>query len=796
MRFEALPVTEKDRLREIEGLDVDDRELSSEEDWLTDGVVEEDAPSEAVPEPVAHGRPERVRELVAEGDEELLRLIEIVEDTVELLEAREAEPETEGVDVADCEALRVTVGELVMEREMAPERVNEGDAVVLRDWALDAVYDGEGVVLLEALGEAVSLTDGLPERETVEDAVEDFEMEDEGDVEGLAVSVLDCDDEFVGRGDRVKEGESVGERDSVGDTVPVPEPLGVPVEVLDCEEDLDSDGDAVPDTDTEEQLLTRGEPELVGEMRGELEADGDAVSERDVRLEAVSDTVDSRVAADVAVEVGVFPDVTDVVDEPVLLCVAADVNVRCAVLVLLVLGEAVTEEERVVVELFDGAAEVVLEAVVDDDDVELFVSCVELLCELLALLHTDVVEDVVTLADDDADAVAVAEVRPERDSAVVGVTLELADALNVPEPDAVVVDDALSERTDAVRETETVAVCDVDVEALTLTVDDGERDTMGLGDDERELWPDFDADTEPEEEASREALRVAALPVKDTVLVGVVEAKMVVVGEDVLPSEGLTKEVREGLGERENVPDGEGLREMDGEGVDDSEATGDREAETDTEAQRVAAEEREAVVDADRHTVAVSVRKGVADRAGVVEVDGERDTEAEPDFEIVAVKLPGALAVLVTLRVRVPAAPVLDSEGVAEALAAGERDTEGDPLDEGVGANTVAVKMPVADSVRVIRGLFDAMLALAVTEAVDVELARAEAVVVGDANLTEREANALAEMLTVEVDDFEALAEGDAMLAVGCGDSLGERDAERDLVPETVTVGEKVVVSL
>ena len=608
MRFEALPVTEKDRLREIEGLDVDDRELSSEEDWLTDGVVEEDAPSEAVPEPVAHGRPERVRELVAEGDEELLRLIEIVEDTVELLEAREAEPETEGVDVADCEALRVTVGELVMEREMAPERVNEGDAVVLRDWALDAVYDGEGVVLLEALGEAVSLTDGLPERETVEDAVEDFEMEDEGDVEGLAVSVLDCDDEFVGRGDRVKEGESVGERDSVGDTVPVPEPLGVPVEVLDCEEDLDSDGDAVPDTDTEEQLLTRGEPELVGEMRGELEADGDAVSERDVRLEAVSDTVDSRVAADVAVEVGVFPDVTDVVDEPVLLCVAADVNVRCAVLVLLVLGEAVTEEERVVVELFDGAAEVVLEAVVDDDDVELFVSCVELLCELLALLHTDVVEDVVTLADDDADAVAVAEVRPERDSAVVGVTLELADALNVPEPDAVVVDDALSERTDAVRETETVAVCDVDVEALTLTVDDGERDTMGLGDDERELWPDFDADTEPEEEASREALRVAALPVKDTVLVGVVEAKMVVVGEDVLPSEGLTKEVREGLGERENVPDGEGLREMDGEGVDDSEATGDREAETDTEAQRVAAEEREAVVDADRHTVAVSVR--------------------------------------------------------------------------------------------------------------------------------------------------------------------------------------------
>ena len=161
-----------------------------------------------------------------------------------------------------------------------------------------------------------------------------------------------------------------------------------------------------------------------------------------------------------------------------------------------------------------------------------------------------------------------------------------------------------------------------------------------------------------------------------------------------------------------------------------------------------------------------------------------------------AVKLPGALAVLVTLRVRVPAAPVLDSEGVAEALAAGERDTEGDPLDEGVGANTVAVKMPVADSVRVIRGLFDAMLALAVTEAVDVELARAEAVVVGDANLTEREANALAEMLTVEVDDFEALAEGDAMLAVGCGDSLGERDAERDLVPETVTVGEKVVVSL
>jgi hypothetical protein len=207
----------------------------------------------------------------------------------------------------DCEALRVTVGELVMDLDLRAEKEFVGLVESDLDTAPEAVKEGEEVELLETLVEEEMDTEKSEVALGVGLAVWDFDCEEDADSVALLVALLEMEEVLEARGVCDVDREKVAEDETEGVPDEDADRLGDRVLVFDSELDFEREGEAVADLEIVVVLEMSGLEDCVGEMRAEDDSLGLLVFVRDTVGEALS----VRETTDVPVPLG------DRVKEPV-----------------------------------------------------------------------------------------------------------------------------------------------------------------------------------------------------------------------------------------------------------------------------------------------------------------------------------------------------------------------------------------------------------------------------------------------------------------------------------------------
>lgn len=612
---------------ESEPLGLGDTELDTVSDTLTrgDGVVE------TVPLGVAEMRADPVGGADSVGERSAERVIVAVCDTDE-----------------QCDA----VGDLTLERDRSGDADEDTDPLSVTVWRMLALSVGDPVVDAEMAGERDA--DGLDETEPLAewlfntDLVTTTETECVGDtvgVGGATVAETDVDRE------RVKVGSDV--EDTLCD----------PPAVVVFEMNADADGDADIDGERDSRGVAVGEIETTAEAvsGADLVAVANDVTLLDVELVGVDES-DTVWHADVTGEALGDPDT--VLDTKCVPVATIDTEIEG-----LPVGEMVAMMERDTVDDTDGVGLSAAEAVGDTEtrDVELAFGEREGDPERKGdtEIEGDAVDDPLTEGDAviEADTFDVADPRSSRsaelesagDIEIKGDTVDGIDAVALTEIDDDVLGDTvpltetradLLSLTDAEfdRESDGVTVPvtlpvhvadpggerDPVLVTLAQPVDDAEtepqRETVGDGDvvDEREAEfdtvtePVDDGDSVPDFETTADAVATSCVPE------ALPEIVSLLVGTDEKDADAVAVLLTSAVGVTRGLPDGGALSVADAESaavlVIDGDADGDRETELVTV---------EVTVGAATERVGVDVVVSDADPGTLRESKGDDDDETD-----------------------------------------------------------------------------------------------------------------------------------------------------------------------